>query len=80
MFYKSNPKLLSQFQFCEDQQVPLLAIIGDAELSQGEVKIRESKSRDEVGSIWLDVAMVVQVCLCWLGNGETSRSSQWDQA
>ena len=50
MFYKRNPKLLSQFQFCEDQQVPFLAIIGDEELSQGEVKIRNSKTREEVSS------------------------------
>jgi histidyl-tRNA synthetase len=48
MYYKRNPKLLSQFQFCEEQQVPFLAILGDEELSRGEVKIRNSKTREEV--------------------------------
>jgi histidyl-tRNA synthetase len=53
MYYKRNPKLLSQFQFCEEQQVPFLAILGDEELSRGEVKIRNSKTREEVGNMIL---------------------------
>ncbi|XP_062504487.1 histidine--tRNA ligase, cytoplasmic-like isoform X2 [Corticium candelabrum] len=47
ILYKCNPKFLSQCQFCEEQQVPFLAIVGENELSQGVVKIRNAATREE---------------------------------
>jgi histidyl-tRNA synthetase len=35
--YKNQPKLLRQFQHCEDLRVPLCVIIGPAELEEGQV-------------------------------------------
>ena len=51
MSYKRNPKLLNQFQFCEENQVPFLVIIGEEELKGGFVKLRNTKTREEVISI-----------------------------
>ncbi|XP_068151576.1 histidine--tRNA ligase, cytoplasmic isoform X1 [Drosophila tropicalis] len=51
--YKLNPKLLAQLQHCEENQIPLAIILGDAELSQGVVKLREVVTRQEA-SIKLD--------------------------
>ncbi|KAL2087351.1 hypothetical protein ACEWY4_016179 [Coilia grayii] len=46
--YKRNPKLLSQLQHCEDTGVPLVAILGEQELRDGTVKLRNVASREEV--------------------------------
>ncbi len=48
MLYKRNPKLLSQFQYCEREGVPFTVITGEAERAGGGVKIRETMSRKEV--------------------------------
>jgi len=45
--YKSNPKLLAQIQYCEERSIPFIIIIGENELKEGIVKIREVKTRDE---------------------------------
>lgn len=45
--YKQNPKLLAQLQFCEEKQIPFALILGDGELEQGLVKLREVTSRQE---------------------------------
>lgn len=45
---KPKPKLLSQFQFCEDEGVPVAVVIGTGELERGVVKLRNSKTREEV--------------------------------
>jgi len=45
--FKKNAKLLDQFQHCELQQVPIALVIGDGELAEGVVKIREVSSRAE---------------------------------
>ncbi|XP_017871839.1 PREDICTED: histidine--tRNA ligase, cytoplasmic isoform X2 [Drosophila arizonae] len=45
--YKLNPKLLVQLQHCEEHQIPLAIILGDAELAQGIVKLREVTTRQE---------------------------------
>ncbi|XP_063068178.1 histidine--tRNA ligase-like isoform X1 [Engraulis encrasicolus] len=46
--YKRDPKLLSQLQYCEDSGVPLVAILGEQELSSGTVKLRNVATRQEV--------------------------------
>lgn len=45
--YKKNPRLLQQLQYCEENQVPLAIIIGESELQNGIVKIRNIGSREE---------------------------------
>lgn len=47
MSYKENPKLLVQLQYCEDRGIPFAVIVGDSELNEGVVKVRNIKSRDE---------------------------------
>lgn len=46
--YKKNPKLLSQLQHCEELGIPLVAILGEQELKNGVVKLRNVATRDEV--------------------------------
>ncbi|CAH0561220.1 unnamed protein product [Brassicogethes aeneus] len=45
--YKKNPKLLAQLQHCEEFGIPLAIIIGESELKNGIVKLREVASRKE---------------------------------
>jgi len=46
--YKKNPKMLSQLQYCEEEQIPFAIIIGESELQQGVVKLRTVQTREEV--------------------------------
>lgn len=46
--YKKNPKLLVQLQHCEENGIPLALILGESELQNGVVKLREVTSRAEV--------------------------------
>lgn len=48
LLYKKNPKMLSQFQFCEENGIPLCAIIGESELKDGVVTLKDLQSRQEV--------------------------------
>ncbi|XP_012687567.2 histidine--tRNA ligase isoform X2 [Clupea harengus] len=48
VLYKRNPKLLSQLQHCEDTGIPLVAILGEQELRDGVVKLRNVANREEV--------------------------------
>ncbi|MBN3318492.1 SYHC protein, partial [Atractosteus spatula] len=48
VMYKKNPKLLSQLQHCEEAGIPLVAIIGEQELKDGVVKLRNVATREEV--------------------------------
>ncbi|KAL8194138.1 UNVERIFIED_CONTAM: hypothetical protein K2H54_000952 [Gekko kuhli] len=48
MLYKKNPKLLNQLQYCEETGIPLVAILGEQELKDGVVKLREVATREEV--------------------------------
>ncbi|XP_061092751.1 histidine--tRNA ligase isoform X1 [Conger conger] len=48
VMYKKNPKLLSQLQHCEDSGIPLVAILGEQELKDGVVKLRNVATREEV--------------------------------
>ncbi|XP_044727919.1 histidine--tRNA ligase, cytoplasmic [Chrysoperla carnea] len=45
--YKKNPKLLAQLQYCEEQGIPLALIIGESEIQNGIVKLREVDTRQE---------------------------------
>ncbi|KAL7029405.1 hypothetical protein ACKWTF_006230 [Chironomus riparius] len=45
--YKSNPKLLVQLQYCEEQQIPFALVLGDSELERGIVKFRDVLTRKE---------------------------------
>lgn len=47
LLYKKNPKLLNQFQFCEENGVPFCVVIGESELLQGVVTLRDMASREE---------------------------------
>jgi len=46
--YKGNPKLLAQLQHCEEQGIPLVAILGEDEIKRGVVKLRDVTTRQEV--------------------------------
>lgn len=48
MMYRKDPKLLKQLQYCEDMGIPLVAIIGEQELRDGVVKLRDAATREEV--------------------------------
>ncbi|NWH78476.1 SYHC protein, partial [Piaya cayana] len=48
MLYKKDPKLLKQLQYCEDTGIPLAAIVGEQELKDGVVKLRDVATREEV--------------------------------
>ncbi|XP_030813264.1 histidine--tRNA ligase, cytoplasmic-like isoform X2 [Camarhynchus parvulus] len=48
MLYKKDPKLLKQLQYCEDTGIPLAAIVGEQELADGVVKLRDVATRKEV--------------------------------
>ena len=48
MVYKKNPKFLTQVQYCEQQAVPLMVVIGEEEMKNGGVKVRNVKTQEEV--------------------------------
>lgn len=45
--YKMNPKALSQFQFCEENKIPVAIIVAPEEMSNGVVKVRVISTREE---------------------------------
>lgn len=47
MAYKANPKMLTQLQYCEERLIPLVAIVGERELQEGVVKLRNVEDRQE---------------------------------
>ncbi|XP_070558564.1 histidine--tRNA ligase, cytoplasmic-like [Ptychodera flava] len=48
MSYKKDPKLLTQIQYAEETGIPCVAIIGEDEMKKGIIKLRNTKTRDEV--------------------------------
>ncbi|KRK06943.1 histidine--tRNA ligase, cytoplasmic isoform X1 [Drosophila yakuba] len=58
--YKLNPKLLVQLQHCEEHQIPLVVVLGDAELAQGLVKLREVTTRAETNVKLEDLAAEIR--------------------
>lgn len=45
---KNNPKLLNQFQYCEDHSIPYSVVIGESEIEKGVVQLRNTISREQV--------------------------------
>lgn len=45
--YKDKVKILNEFQICEQKQIPWIVIIGEEELKQGLVKLRNVQMRSE---------------------------------
>ena len=48
VIFKANPKLLNQFQYCEENQIPLCAVIGESELEKNVVMLRDMAKREQV--------------------------------
>lgn len=44
---KKNPKMLDQLQYCEDRGIPIVIIIGENELRQNSIILRDVVTRDE---------------------------------
>ena len=47
MICKSNPKILTQFQYAEKNRIPWIVVIGQSELDDGIVKVRNTVSKEE---------------------------------
>ncbi|VDK81755.1 unnamed protein product [Litomosoides sigmodontis] len=47
MILKKNPKMLDQMQYCEENKIPLAIIVGERELEEGILKLRDVPSRVE---------------------------------
>uniref|UniRef100_A0A8D9EDL9 histidine--tRNA ligase n=2 Tax=Cacopsylla melanoneura TaxID=428564 RepID=A0A8D9EDL9_9HEMI len=45
--YKKNPKLLAQLQYCEENGIPWVAIVGESEIAKNIVRLREVSTRKE---------------------------------
>ena len=56
MSYKAKPKLLDQFQHCEDKGIPLMVITGEDEQAKGVVNLRNVLTREQVNT-WQRVAI-----------------------
>ena len=48
MMLKKDPKFLTQVQYCEQQAIPLMIVVGDGEMKNGGVKVRDVKTHKEV--------------------------------
>ena len=49
--YKANPKILHQLQYCEENGIPFTVIIGEEEIKNNVVKLRDVNTRNEVSKI-----------------------------
>ncbi len=67
VLYKKNPKLLSQLQHCEETGIPLVAILGEQELKDGVVKLRNVASREEVRLIVSQIVYYLSYLLTTFG-------------
>lgn len=45
--YKESPKLLTQLQYCEENGIPLVVIIGENEIKNNQVILRDVKDRTQ---------------------------------
>ncbi|XP_074649907.1 histidine--tRNA ligase-like isoform X2 [Tubulanus polymorphus] len=45
--YKKNPKMLNQLQYCEETGIPFAVVIGESEIQNNIVKIRNILTREE---------------------------------
>uniref|UniRef100_A0A183U1X1 histidine--tRNA ligase n=1 Tax=Toxocara canis TaxID=6265 RepID=A0A183U1X1_TOXCA len=55
MVYKANPKMLTQLQYCEERLIPIVLIVGERELQEGVVKLRNVEDRQEkvIFRLWI---------------------------
>jgi histidyl-tRNA synthetase len=53
MAYKKDPKFLNQMQYCEENKVPLVVIVGGEEKEKGGVKIRDTITKAEVICLYM---------------------------
>lgn len=60
MPYKANPKMLNQLQYCEDRAIPWVVIVGERELQEGVVKLRNVATREETDVSYENVANELQ--------------------
>lgn len=58
--YKKNPKMLSQLQYCEENDIPYAIIIGQSELEKGVVKLRVVATREETEVSRADMLQVLK--------------------
>ncbi|VDK52058.1 unnamed protein product [Gongylonema pulchrum] len=57
MTLKANPKMLDQMQYCEEQKIPLAIIVGERELEEGILKIRDVPTRiEEVSYLFMNLS------------------------
>ena len=45
---KRNPKMLNQLQYCEDNGIPYAVVVGESELQNGVLKLRNIETREEI--------------------------------
>jgi len=69
--YKAKPKLQPQFNVCDRDRIPLAVIIGQDELINGVVKIKDmrTKNPEEQGGVLVDRSRMVPELLARLGRG-----------
>ena len=53
--YKKNSKFLTQIQYCEDKNIPLMVVVGGEEKEKGGVKVRDVSQRTEVEKLHVTV-------------------------
>ena len=61
--YKNNAKLLNQYQYCEEKNIPYAIAFGEDELQRGVVKIRDIQTRTEVCNFLLSFHMFIYLYL-----------------
>lgn len=44
--YKAKPKLRTQFEYCDKEQIPFAVLIGPDELKEGFVRVKEQKGKE----------------------------------
>ncbi|KAJ8050404.1 Histidine--tRNA ligase, cytoplasmic [Holothuria leucospilota] len=62
-FYKRDPKILDQYQHAEKSQIPFLAVIGDKELKEKSVTLRNTKTREEISVPRANIASTIKTRL-----------------
>lgn len=59
---KANPKMLTQFQHCEDTGIPFAAVLGQTELEEGVVTLRDMRTREEI-KVCIEFSGEIKVCI-----------------
>ncbi|PIK49706.1 putative histidine--tRNA ligase, cytoplasmic-like isoformX1 [Apostichopus japonicus] len=62
--YKANPKMLDQYQYAEKAVIPFLAVIGEQELKDGVVTLRDTKTREETPVPRADLVSTIKQKCC----------------